>query len=79
MSSVSVKRHAAADMPDDVAMLDLVWDGVAADVGDEFIDAMGIGTNEYLAIMAKNTANDKVLLRCFPVISLWLFPWQRNR
>ncbi len=31
-------------MPDDVAMLDLIWDGVTADVGDEFIDAMGIGT-----------------------------------
>lgn len=32
-----------ADMPDDAAMLDIIWDSVATDVGQTFITASGVG------------------------------------
>ncbi len=34
-----------ADMPDDVAMLDLIWNGVTNDIGFAFIDALGLDTS----------------------------------
>ncbi len=34
-----------ADMPDDAAMLDIIWDGATCDVGFAYIDALGLGTS----------------------------------
>ena len=52
-----------ADMPDDVAMLDLVWNGFTSDVGDTFIDAMGgdsVGLSYMLAELVKPTCTQNL-------------------